>query len=97
MPPDGYPEQNPRAAWRVYEGEVVIVSPEDSTLHTLNPVGTLIWEAADGRTALATIVARVCEAFEVDGATAARDAAAFVDQLCRRGLLTVLDAPRPAA
>ena len=94
--PDGYPVQNPRAAWRVYEGEVVIVSPEDSTLHTLNPVGTLIWEAADGRTALASIVDRVCEEFEVDRATAARDALAFVEQLCRRGLLTVQDAP-PAA
>lgn len=97
MRPDDYPEQNPQAAWRVYEGEAVIVSPEDSTLHTLNPVGTLIWEAADGRTALAAIVARVCDTFEVDAATAARDAAAFVEQLSRRGLLTVLDAPRPAA
>jgi hypothetical protein len=97
MRPDGYPEQNPRAAWRVYEGEAVIVSPEDSTLHTLNPVGTLIWEAADGRTALPAIIARVCETFEIDDATAARDAATFIDQLCQRGLLTVLDAPRPAA
>ena len=96
MRPDRYPEQNPRAAWRVYAGEAVIVSPEDSTLHTLNPVGTFIWEAADGRTALEAIVARVCEAFEVDHGTAAQDATAFVDQLCRRGLLTVLDAPRPA-
>jgi coenzyme PQQ synthesis protein D (PqqD) len=95
--PDGYPAQNPKAAWRVYDGEAVIVSPQDSTLHTLNAVGTLIWEAADGRTALETIVGRVCEAFEVDAATAARDAAAFVDALTRRGLLTMLDAPRPAA
>jgi hypothetical protein len=95
--PDGYPEQNPRAAWRVYEGEAVIVSPEDSTLHTLNPVGTLIWEAADGRTELEAIVGRVCEAFDVDRATAARDAAAFVEQLCQRGLLTILEAPRPSA
>lgn len=95
--PEGYPAQNPKAAWRVYDGEAVIVSPEDSRLHTLNAVGTLIWEAADGRTALEAIVARVCDAFEVDRATAARDAAAFVDSLTRRGLLTMLDAPRPAA
>ncbi len=94
---DGYPEQNPRAAWRVYDGEVVIVSPEDSTLHSLNPVGTVIWEAADGRTTLEAIVSRVCDAFEVDPATAARDAAAFVESLSRRGLLTILEAPRPAA
>jgi hypothetical protein len=95
--PEDFPEQNPRAAWRVYDGEAVIVSPEDSTLHTLNPVGTLIWEAADGRTALEAIVGRVCEAFEVDRATAARDTTIFVEQLSRRGLLTVLASPRPAA
>lgn len=95
--PEGYPEQNPRAAWRVYEGEAVIVSPEDSMLHTLNPVGSFIWEAADGRTELEAIVGRVCEAFDVDPATAARDATAFVEQLCQRGLLTILTEPRPAA
>jgi Coenzyme PQQ synthesis protein D (PqqD) len=77
----------------VYDGEAVIVSPEDSTLHTLNPVGTLIWEASDGRTAMDAIVTRVCEIFAVDEATAARDAAIFVDSLCRRGLLTVVDTP----
>jgi coenzyme PQQ synthesis protein D (PqqD) len=93
--PETYPEQNPKAAWRVYDGEAVIVSPADSTLHTLNAVGTVIWEAADGRTAMDAIVGRVCDAFEVDRATAARDTAAFVDSLCRRGLLTVLDVPRP--
>ncbi|HET7340729.1 MAG TPA: PqqD family protein [Methylomirabilota bacterium] len=95
--PETYPAQNPRAAWRIYDGEAVIVSPEDSTLHTLNAVGTLIWEAADGRTALDAIVGRVCEAFDVDAATAARDTAVFVDALTHRGLLTMLDAPRPAA
>jgi coenzyme PQQ synthesis protein D (PqqD) len=97
MPPDRYPAQNPRAAWRVYDGEAVIVSPEDSTLHTLNPVGTFIWEAADGRTPLDCIVGRVCEAFDVDRATAAEDTTTFVEQLSRRGLLTVLDAPLEAA
>ena len=92
--PETYPEQNPRAAWRVYEGEAVIVSPADSTLHTLNAVGTVIWEAADGRTAMDAIVGRVCDVFEVDRATAARDTAVFVDALRRRGLLTVLDTPK---
>jgi hypothetical protein len=81
----------------VYEGEAVIVSPEDSMLHTLNAVGTIIWEAADGRTALPAIVARVVDAFEVDVVTASRDAAVFIEDLCRRGLLKILDAPRPAA
>jgi hypothetical protein len=93
--PDRYPAQNPRAAWRVYDGEAVIVSPEDSTLHSLNEVGTVIWEAADGRTSEAAIATRLCDRFEVDAATAARDVAAFIDALTLRGLLTVGEAPAP--
>jgi hypothetical protein len=88
-----YPVQNPRAAWRVYDGEAVIISPDDSTMHTLNAVGTLIWEAADGRTPLASIVARICAEFDVDAPRAEREALGFIDTLCRRGLLTLADAP----
>ena len=88
-----YPVQNPRAAWRVYDGEAVIISPDDSMMHTLNPVGTLIWEAADGRTPLTAIVTRICAEFEVDAARAEREARGFIDTLCQRGLLTLGDAP----
>ena len=94
---DRYVLQNPLAAWRVYDGEAVIVSPEDSTLHTLNEVGTLVWEAADGRTSLAAIAARICERYEVDAPAAAHDVDAFVDALLERGLITVLDAPAGGA
>lgn len=89
-----YPAQNPRAAWRVYDGEAVIISPDDSTLHTLNAVGTLIWEAADGTTALSAVVGRICDEFEVERERATQDAAVFIESLCQRGLLAVADAPQ---
>jgi hypothetical protein len=85
--PDRYPAKNPEMAWRVYDGQAVILCPDDSTLNTLNAVGTLIWEAADGQTPLSVIVSRICVEFEVEPARAEKDVAAFVDQLCRRGLL----------
>jgi hypothetical protein len=88
-----YPLQNPQAAWRVYDGEAVIVSPEDSTLHTLNEVGTLVWEAADGRTPVTAIVARVCARYDVDTRAAERDVEAFVERLREQRLITILDAP----
>ena len=91
-----YPTQNVRTAWRVYDGQAVILSPDDSMLNTLNPVGTLIWEAADGRTPVSAIVARICAAFEVEPARAERDATAFIAKLSQRGLLTVLDTPAQA-
>jgi hypothetical protein len=92
MPRDRYPVQNPRAAWRVYDGEAVIVAPDDSTLHTLNAVGTLIWESADGVTPIRAIVERLCQEFDVTPDVAERDAAEFVETLRQRGLLTIAEA-----
>lgn len=91
--PDGYPVQNPRVAWRVYDEEAVLVSPDDSTLHTLNAVGTRIWQCADGRTPVAEITRRITVEFDVEPERAGRDTQAFLDQLSARGLLTLADGP----
>jgi coenzyme PQQ synthesis protein D (PqqD) len=95
--PERYLVQNPRAAWRVYDDEAVIVSPDDSTLHTLNVVATRIWERADGRTPLAAIVDALCGEFDVAPEVAARDATVFIVALSERGLITVSDVPVDAA
>ena len=89
--PDRYLTQNPKMAWRVYDGEAVILSPDDSTLNTLNAVGTLVWEAADGKTPVSVIVARISAEFDVEPERAERDSAAFIEKLCQRGLLIVSD------
>ena len=91
--PEHYVARNPQTAWRVYDGEAVILLAQDSTLNTLNSVGTLIWEVADGVTPVSGIVSRICEEFDVEPIDARRDAAAFIDKLCRRGLLTVSETP----
>ena len=92
--PDRYVARNPETAWRVYDGEAVILLAEDSTLNTLNPVGTLIWEAADGKTPLSAIVGRICDEFEVEPAHAERDAMAFIEMLRQRDLLIVSENPQ---
>jgi len=89
-----YLARSSQTAWRVYDGEAVIILAEDSTLNTLNAVGTLIWEASDGQTPVSAIVARICEEFDIERAQAERDATVFVDKLCQRGLLTVSESPR---
>ena len=89
--PDRYLTQNRKTAWRVYEGEAVVLCPDDSMLNTLNAVGTLIWEAADGKTPVSAIVARISEEFDVEPDRAERDVAAFIEKLCQRGLLIVSD------
>jgi hypothetical protein len=86
--------RNPQTAWRVYDGEAVILLADDSTLNTLNAVGTLIWEAADGKTPFSAIVARICEEFAVERVQAERDATVFIEKLRQRGLMIVSSTPQ---
>ena len=81
-------------ASRLLGGEMMIMSAADSTFFTLNPVATVVWQAADGLTPLSEIVARyVCTEFDVDPETAQRDGERFVEELSGHGILMVSDRP----
>ncbi|HEX3353907.1 MAG: PqqD family protein [Terriglobales bacterium] len=83
-------------ASRMLGGEMMIMSALDSTFFTLNPAATVVWQAADGRTALSEIVRNhVCRAFEVDIEIAQRDVEHFVAELSQHGILLVSDRPFP--
>ena len=73
---------------------MMIMSAKDSTLFTLNPVGTVIWQSADGKTPLAEIVEqKICAEFEVEAAEAMKDAENFVNDLANHGILLVSEEP----
>ena len=81
-------------AARLLGGEMMVMSTADSTFFTLNEVATVIWQAADGRTPLAEIVAnKICQEFDVDREQAQRGADHFVDELSQHGILLVSDQP----
>jgi hypothetical protein len=86
--------QSKTIAARVLGGEMIIMSPSDSIVFSLNKVGTVIWQAADGKTPLEEIVQRkVCVRFEVDPAEALKDAESFVRELVQHQLITLSDRP----
>jgi coenzyme PQQ synthesis protein D (PqqD) len=86
-----------RLAARRVGGEMVILSADDSSLYVLNELGSLLWEAADGRTPLREIVENVvCPAFEVDADTAVGDALDFLKQLEAFGIVALTGAPASA-
>ena len=92
--PDHYIARSRRIAARKIGDETVIMSAADSTLFTLNPVATAIWEAADGRTPLRQIVdERVCAAFDVSAQQALADAEDFVALLAPHKILFVAERP----
>ncbi len=81
-------------AARVLDGEMMIMSAKDSSLFTLNPIGTIIWQSADGQTPLAEIVEqKICLEFEVEPDEAMNDAQTFANELASHGILLVSDEP----
>ena len=89
-----YISRSTAVAARSFDGEMMIMSALDSTLYTLNPVGTLIWQSADGTTPLTEIIEqKVCAAFNVDATEAVRDAECFVCDLAAHGILLLSDKP----
>lgn len=88
-----YPRHNPDTAGRILDGEAVVVTPSDSRMHTLNAVGTWIWDHADGARSVAELAEALQEAFEVDPETARADTAAFVTELEGLGILVLDEGP----
>lgn len=95
---DKYIARSTQIAARMLGGEMMIMSVVDSTFFTLNEVGTIIWQAADGRTRLSDIVKNaICDQFEIDARTAQQDAEEFVEQLSQHGILLISEHPIDAA
>lgn len=89
-----YPCQSANIAARTLGDETIIMSTQDATVFMLNSVGTIIWNATDGKTPLSQIVRdRVCSVFDVSDAAAYADAKEFVVQLAEHGILRISDAP----
>jgi hypothetical protein len=94
MSGEKYLSQSENIAARTIGDDTLIMSTLDSTVFVLNAVGTAIWNAADGNTALSQIVHdRVCSEFDISENEAYADAEEFVGQLAEHGILSVSDAP----
>jgi hypothetical protein len=89
-----YISRSREIAARLLGGEMIIMSARDSILFSLNEVGTVIWQAADGLTPLEEIVQKkVCAEFEVEPAQALQDAEEFVRTLAQHGILVLSEQP----
>jgi len=80
--------KSPKTAWRIIEGEAVILSMESKVLRGLNPVGSRIWDLIDGQRSLEEITGTIVLEFDVTPADAAQDVRTFIQELLDRGLVT---------
>jgi hypothetical protein len=79
--------RNPATAWRVIQGEAVILALDSKVLRGLNPVGSRVWELIDGRRSTDEIATQLVDEFDVDAGRARNEVDAFVRELLARGLV----------
>jgi hypothetical protein len=84
------PMRNAQLAWREIDGEIVIISPEDSQVHELNETAALIWKHADGGQTVEEIAADIAVAYDVTSESARRDVAELIAHLEEKQLLTAV-------
>jgi hypothetical protein len=80
------------AAWRVIDGQAVIISADAQRMRVLNEVGSWIWEQCEGKTSQ-EIAAKLSESFAVEPEAALRDVMEFLVAL--QGLRMVEGAEEP--
>ena len=89
MSVDSIPRHGADTASRTIDEQAIVVRINDYMIHTLNLVGTRVWELADGRRTVAQIAALLRDEFDEvpNGQTLERDALTFVETMVSKGLL----------
>lgn len=82
------PTHHPKTASRVFGDDAVVITPAENTVRMLNPVGSRIWQLADGSRTIDEIAAVLTEEFDVDHAEAEASTERFVAELVELELLT---------
>jgi hypothetical protein len=69
--------------------DLFIFDRKMSIIHSLNKIGTFIWEKLAAEVAPDMIVEKICDAFEVDQKTAHTDVIEYIRELESKKLITV--------
>lgn len=88
-----FPLPHPQTAGRVIDGEAVLILADSSEVQVLNPVGSRIFELADGTLSLEQIVQMVVDEYEVSAGDARRDCLEFVQDMVERQVFVLKKAP----
>ncbi len=73
-------------AWRVVEGEAVLVNVRSDEVMHLNPTASFLWSKLDGETTLEEIALDMTEEFEVRREEALADVLEFAARLAEKGV-----------
>ena len=81
------PIKSPSTASQIIDDEAVIIVPSEQMVNVLNPVGSRIWDLADGRKCIAEIAEILTHEFAVPYETALKDAIEFTVDLTKEKVM----------
>lgn len=79
--------KNPVLAWREIDGETVIVSPNDNTMHELNDTGSFLWRNIDGQRNATELAKLLVANYEVTAEVALADTQSLLQEMSSRKLV----------
>jgi hypothetical protein len=83
--------RNEEIAYRVVNGEAVMLNPIDNQIHLLNDVATFIWLELEEKSDFDELLGSICEEFDVDRSQAYEDLNRNIIELGEKGLIDKLD------
>ncbi|MEW6382170.1 MAG: PqqD family protein [bacterium] len=86
-----YIAKNENTASRIIDGQAVIMTLGDNTLHTLNGVGSRIWELCTGQKTIGEIIGVIQSEYSASPESIRSDCEIFIQELCTKGILIVQD------
>jgi hypothetical protein len=81
--------RNPKVAFRVIDGEAILLTPHNSMIHTFNPIGTVIWSLLDKEKTISKLVNAIKDEYEVKLKEAEQDVLEFIEQLYQRKMVLI--------
>lgn len=84
--------RRPGVLCRRLEGETILLDPENGTYYALNEVGSRVWELAEGRPTVASILERLEAEYAVDRVALESDLDELLAQLAAEELVEISEA-----
>jgi hypothetical protein len=75
-------------AYREIEGELLVLTPDDDVLYTVNGSGRIAWDLLAKGASGGAVTAALASSYGVSEATVAEDVRAFLEELVRREIVT---------
>ncbi|OGO31819.1 MAG: hypothetical protein A2Z29_08445 [Chloroflexi bacterium RBG_16_56_11] len=78
------------AVWRLIDGEVVVLSPVDISIHALTGCGGRVWELIMEEATVSEIIDAICDEYDVEPQRAQREITEFVNKLAAMKLVEMV-------